>query len=245
MVDELISLGNKIDLRQIENRMPGDDTEPDIRVYKSQVLDIDEKAGILQAAMPIFEGHLIPLEIGTTYDAFFQTSKGLYRTICQVVGRSKEEKIYIVQLKLISELVKFQRREYFRLDTNIEVTSCQLTDNELKTFMFHKIIPEKFDNTMVNGIIIDISGGGARVLSKAVYTKNSIIVLEFDLMNDFALNHIAILGKVIACEKNQNKPELNEIRIQFKWIPKTVREVIVKNILEEQRRLRQKERGWQ
>lgn len=244
MVDKLISVGNKIELKQILNKAPDDESETDIRLYKSQVLDIDDANGVIHGAMPIYEGHLVPLEVGTRYDAFFQTSKGLYRTVCQVTGRSKEEKIYIVHLKPISELEKYQRREYFRLSTNIDVSTCQIAENELKTFMLNKIIPETYENEEIYGIINDISGGGARILSKAEYKKGSVLMLSFDMLNDAEINHISVMAKVVACNKSLNRPELNEIRVQFRWITNTLRELIVKNIFEEQRRLRQKERGW-
>lgn len=243
MVENLISVGDKIELKQIINRIQSEDTEYEVRVYKSQILDIYED-DFIQAAMPIYEGHLVPLEIGSKYDTFFQTSKGLFRTICEVTGRSKEEKIYIVQLKIKSELIKFQRREYFRLNINLSVRIAVFSETELKSYQLNKQFPEKFENEITEGSIIDISGGGVKVVSKETFNKNAMLVLEFEMIEEATVQTIKVLGKVVAIENVMNRADLHEYRIQFKWISNTTREIIVKVIFEEQKRLRQKERGW-
>lgn len=243
MGDSLISIGDKIELKQFENRPKKDDnSEDDIRIYKSQVLDILDE-NIIQGAMPIYEGHLVPLELGSKYDACFQTSKGLYRAIVEVTARSKVEKIYIVELKLISEPERFQRREYFRLSTNIEMSLVAMTETEFRQFMVTKVLPDSFANDKYSGVATDISGGGTRIITKVQYNKGMVIVLDFDIANDSGFNHVEILAKVVSCEKNQNKPELNEVRVQFKWVSNSIRENLVKYIHDEQRKLIQKERG--
>lgn len=244
MENSLISIGDRIELKQFENRPKKDDnSETDIRIYKSQVLDILDEENIIQGAMPIYEGHLIPLELGSKYDACFQTSKGLYRAFVEVTARTKEEKIYIVQLKLISEFEKYQRREFFRLSTNIDMSIVAMTENEFRDFMVSKVIPEEFENEICSGIATDISGGGTKIITRGQYPKGTVLVLDFDIVNDSGFNHVEILSKVVNCEKSEYKPELNEVRVQFKWVSNTIRENLVKFIHDEQRKLIQKERG--
>ena len=239
MMDNLISVGIKLELRQKYNRI--EIPIENVRNYVSQVLDIEDTT--FQAAMPIYEGHLVPLEVGSKYEVFFKTSKGLYKATCEVMGRSKVEKIYMLELKPISKLEKFQRREYFRFNTNIDANICLLTDNEMKIFMQSFTFPEDYKNKRKNATIIDISGGGVKMVSNNLYTKNDLVLIEFNVIVGSSMRNISIPGKVIASTTSDNRLDLQEHRIEYNKIPKELRELIIKYIFDEQRRILQKERG--
>ena len=237
-MDNLISVGIKIELRQTLNK--NEMLNDNVRTYVSQILDIKDNA--FQAAMPIYGGHLVPLEVGSKYDVFFKTSKGLYKAICEVIARSKIEKIYILELKPISKMEKFQRREYFRFNTNIDANICLLTDNEMKIFMQSFTFPEDYKNKRKNATIIDISGGGVKMVSNNLYTKNDLVLIEFNVIVGSSMRNISIPGKVIASTTSDNRLDLQEHRIEYNKIPKELRELIIKYIFDEQKRILQKER---
>jgi len=238
-MDNLISVGIKLELRQIHNNI--EIPIENIRNYVSQILDIYDNT--FQAAMPIYEGHLIPLEVGSKYEVFFKTNQGLYKATCEVVERSKIEKIYMLELKPISELEKFQRREYFRFTTNIEAYICLLTEHEMKTFLQQVTFPEDYNDKKKSAAIIDISGGGVKIVSNELYNKNDAVLIEFSVIVGAAMKNINVPGKVIASTISDNRVGLREHRIEYNKIPKETRELIIKYIFDEQRRIMQKERG--
>lgn len=238
-MDNLISVGIKLELRQTQNKIVS--PIQNVRNFVSQILDINDKT--FQAAMPIYEGHLVPLEIGSKYDICFKTNKGLFKATCEVIGRSKTEKIYLVELKPITKLEKFQRREYFRFNTNIDANICLFTENEMKIYLQSLVVPEDYNSKKKNAAIIDISGGGVKIVSNELYKKNDIMLIEFDMIVSTSLIKINIPGKVIASTHSDNRPDLREHRIEFYQMSKEIRELIVKFIFDEQRRILQKERG--
>ena len=237
-MDNLISVGIKLELRQTQNRI--EVPIENVRNYVSQILDMNDNT--FQAAMPIYEGHLVPLEVGSKYDAFFKTNKGLYKSTCEVMGRSKIGKIYMVELKPISKLDKFQRREYYRFNTNIEASICLLAEYEMKEYLQSITAPENYINKKENAIIVDISGGGVKVVSDKVYNKNDLLLIEFNVMIGTLFKNIIVPGKVTLSTTSDKRLDLREHRIEYYEIPTETRELIIKYIFDEQRRILQKER---
>ena len=64
-MDRILSVGNKIELSKIKKNK-----DDDAVTYVSQILDMkDEK---IVAAMPISEGHIVPIEPGSRMHIFIQ-----------------------------------------------------------------------------------------------------------------------------------------------------------------------------
>jgi c-di-GMP-binding flagellar brake protein YcgR len=238
-MNQLISVGDKIELKQIPKQTGIMNEE--VRTYVSQVLDINDYT--LLAALPSYEGHLVPLEVGTRYETFFKTEKGLFKSVCEVVSRSKVEKIYMLELKPLSGLEKFQRRQFFRLITIIDANICSISELEMKKFLQDGEMPEDYDNKKNSAVIIDISGGGVKMVSNNLYQKKDFLLMEFCLYASTLMKNIIIAGKVITSSASDNRHDLNEHRVEYYQIPKEIREVIIKYIFDEQRRIRKKERG--
>jgi len=239
MMDSLVSVGIKIELRQTLNK--NEKLNENVRSYFSQILDIGDDT--FQAAMPIHGGYLIPLEVGSKYDVFFKTNKGLFKATCEVMERSKIEKIYVVVLKPISKLEKFQRREYFRFNTTIDADICVLTENEMKDFLQSFTVPKDYKDKKKNAAIIDISGGGVKMVSNELYKKNDMVLIEFDVVVGTVVKKLLLPGRIIVSMTSDNRLDLGEHRIEYNKISKETRELIIKYIFDEQRRIIQKERG--
>ena len=88
-MDRILSVGNKIELSKIKKNK-----DDDAVTYVSQILDMkDEK---IVAAMPISEGHIVPIEPGSRMHAYFYTVKGIFSCEILVTERGKEGNIYIM-----------------------------------------------------------------------------------------------------------------------------------------------------
>ena len=114
---DLIKPGDKIDIRllqQVENEERTGDT---VKVYKSQVLDIN-KRGNLEISMPTEGTKLILLPLDVRLEFVFYSGGFLYKSIGQIVERFKRDNIYTleVELKINGTLisVKFPALELFQ-----------------------------------------------------------------------------------------------------------------------------------
>ena len=234
---ELLKIGGKIEL-QIKNDS-ADEGLPKIS-YSSQIMDFKQES--ILCSMPIYEGKLIPLEVGTSLDAFFYTDKSTYKADCTVIDRGKEGNIYTVELKPESQLEKFQRREFYRLECTKEVLMIELSDSEAEYLKSNKKLPEKLRGFEQKGIIVDISGGGLRIFARKSYERNTYLSFKFSIEVNGEEKVICIPGVVVMALISPNSSDIFDNRIQFVYPQSETTELIVKYIFEQQRLQRQKER---
>ena len=241
MADDLLLLGTKIELRRSAGRILEEmDESPS---YVSQVLDRDEEDNVM-IAMPISEGHIIPLEVGSVLWAYFYTNKGIYRSRCKIISRGKEGNIFVAGITLLGELEKFQRREYYRLNCLIDVDVTVLNGQEVIQYSEKQEFDGELSGHKTQGVIVDISGGGLRFISDEKYEKNTYVFLTFKVpFLGGGIREFNILGRVVLSLNADNELSRYDNRVQFKVISKEVREDLIKFIFDEQRRMRKKERG--
>ena len=80
-------MGNKIELSKIKKNK-----DDDAVTYVSQILDMkDEK---IVAAMPISEGHIVPIEPGSRMHAYFYTVK-VFSAVRFLLQKEVKKAIYI------------------------------------------------------------------------------------------------------------------------------------------------------
>ena len=82
-----------------------------------------------------------------------------------------------MEVECTTELKKFQRRQFYRLPCTIEGYFRKLTDTELLRFQHDNIVPEDTQD-VDKGIIVDISGGGLRIMTEKPLEKNNYIYFE-------------------------------------------------------------------
>jgi c-di-GMP-binding flagellar brake protein YcgR len=239
METEQLEIGAKVELKSKYIGLA--EAEKEHKVYVSQILDMKDSDTIV-AAMPIQEGHVIPLEVGTVLDAYFYTQKGIFQSQIEVLSRGKERNIHTMDCSLIAPLTKFQRRQFYRLDCSIPLEIAVLREEEVQKYIDLEIEPEQLDEYYVDAVIKDISGGGLRVISEQdfAFEEEMEVFLRFPLTFSTGMEWLFVMGKIINIKKEE---KYFDMRIVFEHISNELREKIVKYIFEEQRRLRQKERG--
>ncbi len=250
MIKNYLSVGNKLELMKLKMR---DDEPIENHRYLSKLLDFidSDKAKI---AMPIERGKIIPLTVGEKYIICFFTDKGLYQCKAVITARYKEQNIYILEVQFLSELEKYQRRQFYRLECNLYIKYHIITEAEIilsnqltKNDFLNKADEETCYEALIacqkvwnEGIITDISGGGARFISDTQLDIANPILLDIKLYDN--KSHI-IQVKVISSNKMANRPNFFEHRVQFNDIASEEREAIIKFIFEEERRQRKREKG--
>ena len=165
MIEKIVSTGDKIEFTKVSSYKGYNFEEgrEDNRVYVSQVYDIIDEDR-LKVGVPIVGGRVLMVPQNVKIDVCFFTAKGLYQGRAIVVDRFKEDNIYVMIIEMISELQKYQRRQFFRLNCTMDIMFRQLTNDELAEFnQKGKVSTEVSENGLYHtATALDISGGGIR-----------------------------------------------------------------------------------
>lgn len=250
MIRDVVAVGDKVELMVMDRK---DDLEK--KVYKSKVLDFPKYNSVV-IAMPIIKGRIIPLSIGDRYSLRFFTQTGLYECKGLITDRSNDDKIYILTVELTSALEKYQRRQFFRLSCVLDLdyyiaTEAELTLRyKLKQNIFKSPEDrqacvdalEQCKKELLMGIVVDLSGGGARLMSESIHDVGNTMQMRIQFGSKVNIKTDYITGVIISAEKMTNRAGFYEYRVQFRDMLKEDREAIIKFIFEEEIKQRTKDK---
>ena len=239
MISKFVQVGNKIEIESIK-KTTGELGEVTRKTYRSELYDI-ESEDIIKIAMPMEQSKIVLLPGDAEYSLCFYTPNGLYQCLARVVERYKSNNLFVLSMELETDLQKYQRREYYRLNTVLDMKSKAIDENEKSSLAQVQFIDT--DLTFDNGTMVDISGGGARFISKVKYTEGSLIRFVFSLFVNGLVTEYKLVGKVLKSSPIENMEDQFENRIQFVNMLNDDREAIIKYIFEEERKQRHRERG--
>jgi len=259
MLKDVIKLGDKVNIKMLNSISE--------REYQSKLLDLvdDETVSV---AMPIEKNQVILLEIGQKYRLTFYTERGLYTSLSVVTKRYKSQNIYIAELKTLEAPKRIQRREFFRFHCVMEIDYCSIPEpyfhaalerifnsntrfgltsqqEKIRAVELLKDMDVRQDTNIVkmqHAVLIDISGGGMKFRTQKEIENPNNLYLVFSL--DHGLSYLRVFGNIIATEKSVDQPNYYEHRLKFTDISGDERENIVRYILNEERKIRQKEKGY-
>lgn len=233
--------GCRVDLQAINRTKAGSQGNEQQKVHTSQVLDIISEDRI-EIAMPMEKAKLILLPIDGEYDLYFYGDNVLYQCYARVADRYKNNSMYILVLDLVSNLRRYQRREYYRFSCALEMNSRQLKEEEipLAEKNIKGIIPEL---PLKASVIVDISGGGLRFVANYAYEAQSTIVCKYRLMVNGQSKEYTLLGKVLSVKEIENRKGIYEHRVQYINMDADDREEIIKYIFDEERKTLKKQKG--
>ncbi len=242
MISKYVSIGDKIDLETIDG---SESTELSgaggKKNYKSQIYDIVSEDQI-KVAMPMEQGKVILLPVDGEYNVCFYTQTGLYQCLGRIIDRYKSDNVFVLVMELTTDLRKYQRREYYRLNCVLDMKSREVSERDVN-YLNERVHFLDTDITFNNGIMVDISGGGARFISRVRYPKGANIMFTFSLYVSGALTEYKLIGKVLLSEPLENREDEYEHRIQFVNIMNDDRESIIRYIFEEERKNRHRQRS--
>ncbi len=219
MITKILAVGNKVDITHAIKE----------RQYKSKLLDIMDEE-IIKISLPTEGSSLVLMEKGWRLLLDFYCEKGIYRCSGEIIDRYHEDKLYLIVVHITSELERIQRRQFYRLTYATEIRFRKLVEGEDKPVW-------EFGTT------VDISGGGCRFNSKQEYEAGEQLEVIFFIHTKSGSRELRWQSIVTGCFRIPNHPKLYEIRIEFRVLDKKQREQLVRFIFEEERRVRQKERG--
>jgi len=253
MANEVIQIGNKIEMRAVANRSLMVE-EPGEEIYVSQFLQWAD-TNLATIAIPTFRGHLIPLRVDDVYELQFVTRNGLYRCKGRIVKRSKMPNgMAVADVKFISALEKFQRRQFYRMQCILPMTYSVLTDVQKNLYKEKKrcltleqklAVEKQLENQQLDflkGTVLDISGGGMRFNSAAQQESGDILLLQPSLPETVRKRIPFLFGRIISSRRIPNKePMTFDNRIEFVEISSAEQEQIITYIFKEERDKRKRE----
>lgn len=246
MIEKIVSAGNKIEFTKVSSYKEYDYEmgREDKKVYVSQVFDvIDEDR--LKIGVPIVNGRVLMIPQNVRIDVCFFTTRGLYQGRAIVVDRFKEDNIYVMVIEMISELQKYQRRQYFRLNCTMDIMYRKLNDDELAEFNQEGKVKLDVDTGIYfKATALDISGGGIRFLTERSIAKDDIIFVNLQITYGEAEKKYTLAGKVLEVYPSKNRREYNEVRVEYCNMSGEIREQIIKYIFEQERIMRKKETSF-
>lgn len=192
--------------------------------YPSQILDVlDEVTYIISGPIHKRQFVLLHRDEKIVISSVVE-NKGRY-IFDAIVENRYIDNVYKLKIKKVSNIRKFQQRNYYRFEVEVPVTkyfSVKENDNE-------NIFVEKCRTK-------DISGGGMRLYSNYEHNVGDIIGCEFNIDNCLinAKAEIVRIEDIDAFEYNYS------IGVKFLEINETDRDKIIRFIFSEQRKLREK-----
>lgn len=220
----------------------------------SQLLDFDG-ARTVKISMPIYENRIIPLAVDDDYQLCFFTSMGLYQCKGRIHKRYAENHIYVLDVILLTDLKKYQRRKFYRLDCMFSIKYRILSDTE-KLLRERLAVDrweseeekqrcitalEKMPKEWKEGVVSDLSGGGIRFHGQEKLERDTNLEVMLPLSLQSGIVPLKFMMQVIACVNYQGSHIAYEIRGEFKNIKDDEREMIVRYVFEKQRRRIRKE----
>lgn len=246
MLGSLLTTGDKVEVM----RTAGLANSPvDKKVYYSQVVEIDQDDRIT-ITMPIEAGRIIPLSLNERFWFVFFTQGGMYQAKGVILAREKQGNVHVVYIRLLTELERIQRRQFYRIDCVLDVEYRVMDPMEAKGFEIlrtkaYKTMEERLkikrflvpmNDNWNPGVAIDISGGGMRINTKIYYEeKPEYVEMRFALRLGEYLKEIRSPARVIRYSKVKNIPDTYELRIEFVEIETKQREDIVQYVFNEDR----------
>lgn len=236
-MQEIITVGDKVDMEILVNGQIVSDPEKH-RVLSCRVMDLPGY-GLVRIAMPFYEGRIVPLSVGDQYRMNIFTDKGIYGSRFVVVNRLKEGNLFLADMEMQERLKKVQRREFFRHDCRLQANYRMIAQDEIA-----ELSEENQENVeWKKGVILDISGGGIRMVSEFQEDTSQIIQVRFQLETNDGIHAFTEYGKLIASFQNRTNSVLYEQRIEFDKIGEQEREQIIRYIFDEERKRISKEKG--
>jgi c-di-GMP-binding flagellar brake protein YcgR len=236
MLSKFITEGDKIEMSAVDGKGSLNENGEQ-RVYASKVYEITSEDS-MEILMPMEKTKLILLPVDGEYNMIFYTSSGLYQCFVRITDRYKNNNVYILAVELISNLRKYQRREFYRFSCALEMCSRNLEEEEVQAIEERSPYVLQPNLPIKRSVIVDISGGGLRFMSNQKYEPDSLIYCSYNLVKGKEVKNYEIVGKVLAVKELENRPGTYEHRVQYYGLDVNTREEIIKFIFEEERKSR-------
>ncbi len=238
--------GAKIDMRYLQTvskKGRGDDEDH----FVSGIHDIEED-GTLELDMPMQGGKVVLVPMGIRYEFIFTMDRRLYKAEADIVGRFRKDGFSLLKAKLTSDIEKFQRREYYRLDLLLPLDYVSLDERagQLQSMSEIRQLMDGRDGAPIigSGTIVNISGGGLRFTTKDDLDEAPFLFLRFGIEVGGEQRLVVLIGEILHDKEKEKKEEkMHSYRVRMHYKDTKSQEQIIRFIFEQERKMRKKELG--
>lgn len=215
-INKFIAIGEKINLLLMNNY--------DNHQYVSKIESINEDETI-DVLIPIAKNRIVYIKNDTILKVIIAKEGSIIEFKAQIVNKLFGA-IPLLRLKRVSEITKIQRRNYYRLRIVKSIKVRKVID-----------IKEKQFDEFFKASLIDISGGGIALAASQELELGDLIEANMELNTSM----INIFGKIV---RKDIRDEGNTTKffygVNFDKITEVERNIIMRFIFEEQRKLAKK-----
>jgi len=206
---EKLREGLPIELEVNEGDYPGK--------YKTKIEEL--KPDFITIGAPIHEGQFVPLREETSINVYFHDHISGYGFISRIIRRETEP-IPVFAISYPEQIVRVQRREFFRVPV-------------VKELQYQVIVREGLSETR-KGYMRDLSGGGILFKTKTKICPDTMLLLTFKLKNE----EVQVPAEVTRCVKDDKNNFL--VSVEFIEISERQRDKIIAYVFAIQREMRRK-----
>lgn len=246
MDSNIIKIGDKVDIRILQQVEQAKKTGERPLVYHSKVHDIPEE-GSFEVIVPVEAGNHVSLPKGIRMEFMFFAEDDIYRCIAHIRQRYVKGNFAVYLADQKTPLEKYQRRDYYRFECVMNMQYLPITEAEAemedtKEIEEHHRLHYPQD-LFKDALAVDISGGGIRFIGSNPGKKDKFLLMTFRLQNEAMDYLIEIVGDILKCQEMEGEQgeKKYEYRVNFLLKNQTEREMIIKYIFEQERRSREKE----
>lgn len=232
-MEKILKLGMHVEM--IKSGLALDAPENIDKKYITSVHEIiDEDTLVL--TNPTLRARLIPIHSGERYDGYFFLGQKIYLARFIVEKTFAERNVRVVRVRLTTDLVKYERRQFYRLEIMMDIRYLLLTAANTAEF---KTAVQQNNLLGMQGFTdattLDISGGGIRFYSKEELPENGMIIVHMAVEMEGRNKNYVFLGKVLHSERHQEDRSRYIHRLQFVDFKQDAREELVQYIFKCQR----------
>lgn len=244
LISNLLSIGDKVEIRLLNDKEHGEKLGGPIRIFKSRIYDITEEE--IMMALPIEQGKIILLPLRLRYEFYFYTKSGLYQCEGVIQNRYRANKIYMASVALKSKLIRCQRREFYRVSCLLDLI-YKIADKENAIIFANSTIQNKneylLSDEILKGIVVDISGGGFRFISANKIEVETYVCFMFEIELNNQTKNLYAIGEVISSDRMMIEKERKyEHRVRFEFQNKKDQELVIRYVFEAERKMVNKKR---
>lgn len=235
--------GAKVDMRYMQSVARGNDEDH----FVSGIYDIEDD-GTLELEMPTRGGKTVLVPMGVRYEVIFTMDQRLLKSEAQITQRFRRDGFSLLKAKLVAPVVKFQRREYYRLNVMLPITFITL-DERAGTLErmadIRQLIEGRQEELVIGeGTILNISGGGMRFISDTdIGEETEYLFMRFAIeTGEDESRTIALIGQLVAKELTEDRKH-NAYRVRMLFKDSRCQEMIIRYIFEQERKIRRKQLG--
>lgn len=230
----VLKLGIRLDLIKAGKKIDSPDA-PENK-YASTILDIDEDEDNIIISNPTLKARLILMHKNERFDAYFYANNKIYIARVTVVKNITERNMRSVMIHLDTAVDKFERRQFFRLEVNMDVRYLMLTPQNTAAFKTaiknnNLLSMEGFQK----GTTCDLSGGGVRFTTMSEMPIDSMLIMHIVSTIEGKIKNYVFVGKILDAQKHERVRGMFQYRVQFVDLKQEAREELVQYIFQKER----------